>query len=63
MIEDLKNDGLIEEFDQKRKQITLLPIFDKATYRQIKAFVWIFNAYDLIQTGQIDSESPFCTLL
>ena len=42
-----------------RVDITTLPIYDKPTYKQIKAFVWIFNAYELMETGQIDSESPY----
>ena len=50
-MDELREEGYIEEFDKMRKQITLLPIFDKATYRKIKAFVWIFNAYDLLETG------------
>ena len=33
VMDDLRDEGLIDEFDKKRKQITLLPIFDKSTYR------------------------------
>ena len=42
-----------------RIDITKLPIFDKLTYKRIKAFVWIFNAYELLKTGKIDKDSPF----
>ena len=42
-----------------RIQITRLPIFDKQTYKKIRAFVWIFDAYKLLHTGYIDKESPF----
>ena len=42
-----------------RIDITKLPIYDKGTYKRIRAFVWIFNAYELLDTGKIDSDSPF----
>jgi len=42
-----------------RIKITTLPLFDKPTQKKIKAFVWIFDAYDLIKSGQIDAESVF----
>ena len=42
-----------------RVEITLLPIYDKPTFKKIQAFVWIFNAYELLETGQIDPDSPF----
>ena len=42
-----------------RVQITELPIYDKPTYKRIQAFVWIFNAYQLMETGKIDKDSPF----
>ena len=42
-----------------RLEITRHPIYDKATYRRIQAFVWIFNAYDLLETGIIPDNSPF----
>ena len=42
-----------------RVKITQLPLYDKATYKRIQAFVWIFNAYELLETGQIDPDSPF----
>lgn len=39
--------------------ITRLPIYDKQTYRKIQAFVWLFNAYDLLEDGNIPMTSPF----
>jgi hypothetical protein len=42
-----------------RIEITKLSIFDKLTYKRIRAFVWIFNAYELLETGKIDKDSPF----
>jgi len=42
-----------------RIEITRFPVYDKQTYKRIQAFVWIFNAYELLQTGQINKDSPF----
>jgi len=58
-IEEIKEEGLFEEFYQMRVDITLLPLYDKPTFKKIQAFVWIFNAYELLETGQIDPDSPF----
>ena len=55
----MRTQGLIDDFDKMRIKITTLPLFDKPTQKKIKAFVWIFDAYDLIKSGQIDPESVF----
>jgi hypothetical protein len=49
----------MDGFYKLRIDITELPIFDKQTYKRILAFVWIFNAYELLETGQINKDSPF----
>ena len=58
-IEEIKQQGLWDQFYEMRVKITQLPLYDKATYKRIQAFVWIFNAYELLETGQIDPDSPF----
>jgi hypothetical protein len=49
----------MKKFLEMRIKITRLPIFDKLTYKRIRAFVWIFDAYKLLSSGYIDKESPF----
>jgi len=44
-----------------RTEITRHPIYDKQTFKRIRAFIWIFNAYELIANGSIDKDSPFNT--
>ena len=58
-ITDITERGLLSQFYKKRIEITKLPIYDKLTYKRIRAFVWIFNAYELLATGKIDPDSPF----
>lgn len=58
-IEQLQQAGTVDAFQHMRLEITRHPIYDKATYRRIQAFVWIFNAYDLLETGIIPENSPF----
>ena len=55
----MRTSGLIDDFDKMRIKITSLPLFDKPTYKKIKAFVWILDAYDLIKTGKIHPDSVF----
>ena len=53
-IYELKKKGLEDEFHRMRIEITRLPIYDKQTYKRIQGFVWIFNAYELLETGRIN---------
>lgn len=39
--------------------LTKLPIFDRPTQKKVQAYVWIFDAYQLLETGKINDNSPF----
>jgi hypothetical protein len=56
---DLKERGLLDDFYQMRADITKQPIYERRAYKRIKAFVWMLNAYELLETGEIDEDSPF----
>lgn len=56
---DAKKRGLLDKFYRMRADITKQPIYERRAYRRIQAFVWMFNAYELLDTGEIDEDSPF----
>lgn len=56
---DAKERGLLDEFYRMRADITKQPIYERKAYKRIQAFVWMFNAYELLETGEIDEDSPF----
>jgi len=58
-LQDVKDRGLLDQYYQMRADITKLPIYERQTYKRVQAFVWIFNAYDLLATGVIEEDSPF----
>lgn len=59
MMNEIRESTLHTQFQKMRIDITFLSVYDKPTYKKIQAFVWIFNAYELMETGQIDPDSPF----
>lgn len=58
-VRDVKDRGMLDEFYRMRADITKQPIYERRAYKRIQAFVWMFNAYELLETGEIDEDSPF----